>query len=71
MLIINFKDYIEIIRELGVFDVVLIDDRARIYCANEILSSIHDSSTISVHDWRQNVITRFSISIKKFKQLMI
>lgn len=48
----EFKDYVEYIHCLGIekFDAVLIDGRARIYCAFEVKPYLKEDSIIFLHD---------------------
>lgn len=49
----EFEDYINGIDEFNekYFDIIFIDGRARIYCAEKSLDYIHDDSIIFIHDW--------------------
>lgn len=48
----HYKDYIDIVDELNeVFDVVLIDGRARRLCALKVIPYIKKDSIVMIHDW--------------------
>ena len=51
----EFIDYIKYINKLNVkkFDIILIDGRARAYCAKEALNYIDKNSKVIVHDWER------------------
>jgi hypothetical protein len=48
----EFKDYVEYVHILNrKYDRVLIDGRARLYCAIEVLPYLTDDAIVFVHDW--------------------
>lgn len=55
----QFKNYVEfvhkIVKEHKIlkFDKVLIDGRARNYCAEEVVKYLHRDSLVFVHDWQR------------------
>lgn len=49
----QFKEYIEAPEDYGVFDVIIIDGRARIGCAEYCKHVSHKNTTIFVHDYNR------------------
>lgn len=49
----QFKDYIEFVNKLEIpyFNKVLIDGRARQWCAQEVLPYLTQDSLVFIHDW--------------------
>lgn len=52
----QFKDYVEYVNHLGIehFDAVLIDGRARVACAKEVVPYINQKSVVFLHDCQRN-----------------
>ena len=67
----QFDEYIRGVHQLGVkkFDVVLIDGRARVECAKEILPYLHANSIVFVHDYT-NRPHYFNISSAKYRLVL-
>lgn len=51
----EFIDYINFVDKIGVrrYDLVLIDGRARKFCAEKVLDYVDDESLVFIHDWER------------------
>jgi predicted O-methyltransferase YrrM len=50
----EFKDYIESPLNKGIFDIILIDGRARVSCASVCKSMSHPDTLIFIHDFQRS-----------------
>lgn len=51
----EFMDYINFVDKIGMsrYDLVLIDGRARVFCAEKALDYVDDESLVFIHDWER------------------
>ena len=64
----EFKDYVEYVNSLGIehFDAVLIDGRARIHCAVEVLPYIDENTVVFFHDFHRG---EYQSTLEHYEQI--